>query len=405
MTHSIYNPFWVFLVLLVMAGCQNNPGKQTSDIKMNLTKELYGEVDGKEIFQFTLKNENGMTVKLINYGGIVTHLLVPDKNGKTEDVVLGYDNLPQYLGDTPYFGAIVGRYGNRIAKGEFELDGTAYKLATNNGPNHLHGGVKGFDKVVWDAEEFVFPEKAGVILNYLSKDGEESYPGNLDVKVTYTLTNKNELKINYEATTDKATVVNLTHHSYFNLKGQGNGDILDHHLQLMADRYIPVDQALIPTGELREVKASAMDFTTPHSIGSRIAKVDGGYDHTWAVNDFDGKKIRLAAKVTEPKSGRMMEVYTDQPGVQFYTGNFLDGSLTGKQGKAYNKHSGFCLETQHYPDSPNQPDFPSVVLRPGEKYETGTVYKFGIEEEGNRCRGKASCMLEHSSAYSVIGDW
>jgi len=351
---------------------------------MNLKKELYGKVDGKEVFQFTLSNENGMTLKLINYGGIVTHLLVPDKNGKTEDIVLGYDSLLQYLDDTPYFGALVGRYGNRIAKGKFTLDGTNYQLPINNGENHLHGGVKGFDKVVWDAEDFVFAERAGVILSYLSKDDEEGYPGNLDVKVTYSLTNENELKINYEATTDKATIVNMTHHGYFNLKGQGNGDVLDHQLLLMADHYVPVDQNLIPTGELKKVKNSVMDFTTPHSIGSRIAEVEGGYDHTWVLNDFDGKKIRLVAKVKEPKSGRVMEVYTDQPGIQFYTGNFLDGSLTGKQGKVYNKHSGFCLETQHYPDSPNQPDFPSVVLRPGEKYETGTVYRFGIGEEGDR---------------------
>jgi aldose 1-epimerase len=351
---------------------------------MNLKKELYGKVDGKEVFQFNLTNENGMTVKLINYGGIVSHLLVPDKNGKTEDVVLGLDSLQNYLNDTPYFGAIVGRYGNRIAKGNFILEGQGYTLPKNNGENHLHGGVKGFDKVVWDAEDFIFPETAGVILSYTSEDGEEAYPGNLNVKVTYTLSNKNELRINYEATTDKATIVNLTHHGYFNLKGQGNGDILDHQLQLMADRYVPVNQTMIPTGELKEVKGSSMDFTTPRSVGSRIKEVEGGYDHTWVLNDFDGKKVRLVAKVTERKSGRVMEVYTDQPGIQFYTGNFLDGSLNGKGGNVYTKHSGFCLETQHYPDSPNQPEFPSVVLRPGEKYETETVYKFGLGEEGEQ---------------------
>jgi aldose 1-epimerase len=349
---------------------------------MNLKKELYGKVDGKEVFQFNLTNENGMTVKLINYGGIVSHLLVPDKNGKTEDVVLGLDSLQNYLNDTPYFGAIVGRYGNRIAKGNFILEGQGYTLPKNNGENHLHGGVKGFDKVVWDAEDFIFPETAGVILSYTSEDGEEAYPGNLNVKVTYTLSNKNELRINYEATTDKATIVNLTHHGYFNLKGQGNGDILDHQLQLMADRYVPVNQTMIPTGELKEVKGSSMDFTTPRSVGSRIKEVEGGYDHTWVLNDFDGKKVRLVAKVTERKSGRVMEVYTDQPGIQFYTGNFLDGSLNGKGGNVYTKHSGFCLETQHYPDSPNQPEFPSVVLRPGEKYETETVYKFGRRVSG-----------------------
>ncbi len=370
------------LTAMVFWGCQNNQGKQKSDEKMNIKKELYGEVDGKMVVQFTLSNENEMIVKLINYGGIVTHLMVPDKNGKIKDVVLGYDNLQQYLDDTPYFGALVGRYGNRIAKGKFNLDGKTYQLARNNGANHLHGGLKGFDKVVWDAEEFIFPDRVGVVLSYLSKDGEEGFPGNLDTKVTYTLTNDNEFKIDYEATTDKPTVVNLTHHSYFNLKGQGNGNILDHQVQLMADRYVPVDETLIPTGELEAVQGSAMDFTTPNTIGSRIDKVEGGYDHTWVLNDFDGEKLSLAAKVTEPESGIMMEVYTDQPGIQFYTGNFLDGSLSGKGGKVYQKHYGFCLETHHYPDSPNQPDFPSVVLRPGEKYETKTVYKFESGERG-----------------------
>jgi len=347
---------------------------------MNIRKELYGEIDGNKVSQFNLSNEYGMTMKLINYGGIVTHMFIPGKDGTSEDVVLGYDRLQQYLDNTPYFGAIVGRYGNRIANGKFELDGKSYQLP-NNGQNHLHGGVKGFDKVVWDAEEFIFPDKTSVVLTYASDDDDEGFPGKLDVKVTYSLTNDNELKIHYEATTDKPTVVNMTHHGYFNLKGQGNGDILDHHLQLMANRYLPVNENLIPTGELHEVQNSAMDFKTPHAIGSRIAEVEGGYDHTWVLNNYDRKKMRMAAKVTEPESGRVMEVYTDQPGIQFYTGNFLDGSLTGKGGNRYHKHNGFCLETQHYPDSPNQPDFPSVVLRPGEMYETETVYKFSVLEK------------------------
>ncbi|OQX80962.1 MAG: galactose-1-epimerase [Bacteroidetes bacterium 4484_276] len=381
MKNKIAQLFFLALISTIFFDCQNNPGKQTNE-KMNIKKNLYGDVDGKKVFQFTLTNENGMIVKLINYGGIVTHLLTPDKEGKLEDVVLGFDSLQQYLDETPYFGAIVGRYGNRIAKGKFELDGKTHQLATNNGPNHLHGGVKGFDKVVWDADDFIFPDRAGVILTYLSKDGEEGYPGNLAVKVTYTLTNDNELKIDYEATTDKPTIVNLTHHSYFNLEGQGNGNILDHQLQLMANRYVPVDETLIPTGELHSVQGSAMDFTAPHSIGSRIAEVEGGYDHTWELDNFNSEKMRLVARVTSPESGRVMEVYTDQPGIQFYTGNFLDGSLSGKGGKVYHKHYGFCLETQHYPDSPNQPNFPSVVLRPGEKYETQTVYKFESGGEG-----------------------
>nr|NQU89496.1 galactose mutarotase [Bacteroidota bacterium] len=362
----------------LLINCAGNQTKKDSVEKMNIKKQIYGDLNGKGVYQFTMTNQHGMTVKIINYGGIVTHLFVPDDEGELTDVVLGYDSLQQYLDDTPYFGAIVGRYGNRIAKGKFSLDGNEYQLAANNGPNHLHGGIRGFDKVVWDADDFIRPDEAGVILTYISKDGEEGYPGNLDCRVTYTLTNDNELKIAYEAITDKPTVVNLTHHSYFNLKGQGEGDILNHQLQIMANRYVPVDQSLIPTGELREVKQSAMDFTTPHSIGSRIEKVEGGYDHTYVLNGYNGN-MRLVARVTSPDTKMVMEVYTDLPGIQFYTGNFLDGSLTGKAGKIYHKHNGFCLETHHYPDTPNQPGFPPVVLRPGEKYETSTVYKFLTE--------------------------
>lgn len=375
------NGIVILAAVIAISGCAGNQNNKQADTKMNLKKDLFGEVDGQKVYQYSITNENDMTVKIINYGGIVTNLIVPDKNGKLADVVLGYDSLQGYLDETPYFGAIVGRYGNRIAKGKFTLDGKTYQLATNNGPNHLHGGNKGFDKVVWNSDDFVYPDSAGVILTYLSKDGEEGYPGNLQVKVIYTLNNDNELKIDYEAQTDKPTIINLTHHSYFNLNGQGNGDILDEELQIMADKYVPVDNTLIPTGELKSVKESAMDFTTPHSIGSRIAQLVGGYDHTWVLNGYDGKTVRLVARVIDPKSGREMEVYTDQPGIQFYSGNFLDGSITGKQGKIYKKHYGFCLETHHYPDSPNHPEFPSTVLRPGEKYQTETIYKFSTTNQ------------------------
>ncbi len=343
---------------------------------MNLSKSYFGEVDGAKVFQYTLTNENGMTFKILNYGGIVSHLMVPDKEGKLRDVVLGFDSLQGYLGKHPYFGAIVGRYANRIAGAKFSIDGKEYPLAANDGSNHLHGGNRGFDKVVWMADDFIFADSAGVILNYQSPDGEEGYPGNLEVKVVYTLTNDNALKIDYTATTDQTTVLNLTHHSYFNLKGQGEGDILDHQIQIVADRYLPVGKTLIPTGELAEVKNSAMDFTAPHSIGSRIAEVAGGYDHTWVLSKKGDQKLQLAAVVREVENDLSMEVYTDQPGIQFYSGNFLDGSISGKQGKVYHQHYGFCLETQQFPDSPNQPAFPSTELKPGETYQTTTVYKF-----------------------------
>lgn len=366
---------WLLLIVL-MAGCAGNREKQQAEDKMNLKKELFGEVEGEKVFRYTITNENGMIVKIINYGGIITHLYVPDHDGNLTDVVLGYDSLQGYLDETPYFGAIIGRYGNRIANGKFELDGKTYELATNDGQHHLHGGVKGFDKVVWHANDFIHPDSAGVILSYLSEDGEEGYPGNLEATVTYTLTNDDELRIDYEAETDKPTIVNLTHHSYFNLKGQGEGDILDHQLQILADRYTPVDKTLIPTGVQQRVEQSAMDFRVPNSIGSRIADMEGGYDHTWVLDKYDGTTMRIVARLTDPESGRKLEVYSDQPGLQFYSGNFLDGSITGKEGKFYHKHYGLCLETHHYPDSPNQPGFPTTKLKPGEKYETTTIYKF-----------------------------
>ncbi len=350
---------------------------------MSVKVEPFGKTpDGQVVQMVTLANRSGVEAKIITYGGIIVSLKVPDRNGKLDDVVLGFDNLEDYITKSPYFGAITGRYANRIAGGKFTLDGTEYTLARNNGPNHLHGGIKGFDKVVWEIERatasggILGADRAELKLSYLSKDGEEGYPGNLECTVTYTLTAENELKISYEATTDKPTVVNLTNHSYWNLAGQGNGDILAHELMLNADDYTPVDEGLIPTGEIRPVRGTPMDFTRPMTIGSRIKQVDiGGYDHNFVLNGRPGK-MKLCARVYEPTSGRVMEIHTTEPGVQFYTGNFLDGSLTGKQGRVYKKHYAFCLETQHFPDSPNKPNFPSVVLRPGQKYRSQTVYSF-----------------------------
>jgi aldose 1-epimerase len=357
----------------------------STEAKMGIEKQPFGKTpDGTSVDLYTLTNDNGMVVKITNYGGTVTSLIVPDRNGKMGDVVLGYDNLDGYLKNNPYFGSIIGRYANRIAKGRFILNGVEYKLAQNNGENHLHGGIKGFDKVVWNAKEVKAGNGVGVELSYLSKDGEEGYPGNLSVTVTYILTNNNELKINYLATTDKDTVVNLTHHSYFNLAGAGEGDILGHELMINADKFTPVDKTLIPTGELRSVKGTPMDFTQPTAIGARINQEDEqlifgkGYDHNWVLNIVEGALTRVA-RVYEPKTGRVMEVFTTEPGMQFYTGNFLDGTITGKGGKVYYQRYGFCLETQHFPDSPNKPQFPSTVLKPGQTYKTTTVYQFSTK--------------------------
>jgi aldose 1-epimerase len=347
--------------------------------------EFFGtSPDGVDIELYTLTNAHDVQIRITNYGGIVTQLLVPDRNGDMADVVLGYDSLSAYLEDSPYFGAIVGRYGNRIARGRFVLDGVEYSLATNNGDNHLHGGLKGFDKVVWEAEPYADEGKTGLRLTYVSEDGEEGYPGRLSATVTYSLTNENELVIEYSAESDQPTVVNLTHHSYFNLAGHDSGDILGHELAVAASRFTPVDAGLIPTGELRPVAGSPMDFRESITIGSRIEAADeqlqfgGGYDHNFVLDDHDGS-LRIAARVYEPNSGRVMEVYTTEPGIQFYSGNFLDGSNVGKGGTPYEHRSGFCLETQHFPDSPNQPHFPSTVLRPGARYESRTIYRFSVQ--------------------------
>jgi len=349
-----------------------------------IKKEAFGNTSDGPVDVYTIANSHGMEVRVTNYGGIIVLLRVPDKKGMPGDVVLGYDNLDGYLKNSPYFGAIVGRYGNRIANGKFTLDGVDYHLAKNNGPNSLHGGLKGFDKVIWHAEPFTNKEGSGLVLTYTSKEGEEGYPGNLKIKITYTVTDQNELQIDYEATTDKATPVNLTSHSYFNLAGEGNGDILKHELMLNADRFTPVDQTLIPTGELRPVKGTPLDFTKSTPIGARINDnyeqllIGHGYDHNFVLNRKD-EGLELAARVHEPNSGRVLEVYTTEPGVQLYTGNFLDGTITGKHGHVYNKHAALCLETQHFPDSPNHPNFPSTILRPGQTYHSRTVYKFSIE--------------------------
>ncbi|HEY0321773.1 MAG TPA: aldose epimerase family protein [Pyrinomonadaceae bacterium] len=354
--------------------------------QVNIKQEPFGKMpDGTAVTLYTLTNQSGIEARIMTYGGIVVSLKVPDRNGKLNDVVLGYDNLDGYIkNNSPYFGALIGRYGNRIAKGRFTLDGVEYKLAQNNGENHLHGGIRGFDKVVWQASTVKRGGGAALKLTYLSKDGEEGYPGNLSVAVIYTLTNQNELKIEYSATTDKATVLNLTNHSYFNLAGAGASDILSHEVMINADRFTPVDKGLIPTGALAVVKGTPMDFTIPTTIGSRIGQnyeqliFGGGYDHNWVLNK-NRKSLRLAARVYERTTGRVMEVYTTEPGMQFYTGNFLDGTITGKGGKVYEKRYGFCMETQHFPDSPNKRNFPSTLLRPGQKYSQTTVYKFSAK--------------------------
>lgn len=365
-----------FLFIFIGAGLivQAKPG---------VKKDSFGKTaDGKSVEIYTLKNSQGAEAKIITYGGTMVSLKVPDKNGKFGDVVLGYDSVADYEKNAFYMGALIGRYGNRIAKGKFSLGGRNYKLAINNGENHLHGGLKGFDKVVWTAKSSADKNGANLQLTYFSRDGEENYPGNFSIKVVYSLTENNELKIVYSAATDKETVVNLTHHSYFNLAGAGSGDILNHQLQINADRFTPVgDSGSIPTGELRSVKGTPLDFTRAAKIGARIEQDDAqlkfgnGYDQNFVLNKT-GNSLMLAAKVYEPTSRRVLEVFTTEPGLQFYSANFLDDTITGKGGKIYRKRYGFCLEAQHFPDSPNKPKFPSTVLKPGQRYSQTTIYKF-----------------------------
>ena len=348
--------------------------------KFSVAEDGYGEVDGEKITQYTLTNPSGMIVKILNYGGTVTDIIVPDKDGKMGDVVLGYDSLSGYRQpNNPYFGCLVGRYGNRIANAKFTLDGKEYKLAANNNGNTLHGGVKGFDKRVWKASDINTDSVSSIKFAYDSKDMEEGYPGNLHTEVVYTLTKDNELKIEYTATTDKATPVNLTNHCYFNLSAGTDSTILDHELMLRASQFTPVNDQLIPTGRIDTVKGNAMDFTAAKKIGKDIAQVAGGYDHNWVFQKPENR-FDLVASLYHPPSGRYMEVRTTEPGIQFYSGNFLDGTLKNTRGGAkYVKHAGLCLETQHFPDSPNQPSFPNTILKPGETYQQITVYKFSTK--------------------------
>jgi aldose 1-epimerase len=340
--------------------------------------------NGKSVEVYTLSNAHGMQVRAITYGAIIQAIRVPDRRGRLADVTLGFDSLPGYLGDSPYFGAVVGRYANRIARGRFTLEGQTYRLATNNGPNSLHGGVKGFDKVVWRARSFQRGDSVGVTFEHTSPDGDEGYPGTLHVSVTYTLTPDDELVVDYSASTDKPTPVNLSQHSYFNLAGQGSGDIVGHRLTIEADRYTPVDSTLIPTGELAPVAGTPFDFRQPTAIGARIEQPDPqlrygkGYDHNYALNRA-GPGLVHAARVLEPGSGRTLDISTTEPGMQFYSGNFLDGSIRGKGGHVYGHRSALVLETQHFPDSPNHPNFPSTILRPGEELRSRTVFAFGVE--------------------------
>ena len=379
--------FALSLGVLTMTSCSTNNQKDTSVQKSGIEKVEYGKLpSGQTADLYTLRNAAGMTAKITNYGGIIVSLTAPDRNGKFEDVTLGQDSLSAYAKNNPYFGALIGRYGNRIAKGKFTLEGKSYTLVTNNMGNHLHGGTVGFDKVLWTATPIDGDEPA-LKLTYTAKDGEEGYPGNLAVEVTYTLQKNNALKIDYQATTDKPTVVNLTNHSYFNLTGGAKRDILNHVVTLNADRFLPVDKTLIPTGKLQPVANTPFDFTEPTVVGTRIndstdtqINYGGGYDHAWVLSG-SGDSSKLAATVYEPTSGRVMEVRTDQPAIQFYTGNFLDGSVMGREGFAYKKRYAICLETEHYPDSPNHPAFPTTELRPGQTYKTTTIYQFSTRKE------------------------
>ncbi|MEO8414630.1 MAG: aldose epimerase family protein [Ginsengibacter sp.] len=358
--------------------CNNaSENKKASASKPGITKIDWGNHDGKNVYLYTLVNSKGTQVTVTNYGGTVTSFITEDKNGNRSSIIIGFDSLQPYLQKPPYFGALIGRYGNRIGDAKFTLDGTTYQLAANDGKNSLHGGLKGFDKVVWDAT-VASDTIPSLNLHYLSKDGEEGYPGNLTITVQYTLTNDDELKIEYDATTDKATSLNLTNHSYFNLSGDVSNTILGETLMIDADNYTPVDSTLIPTGEIKPVKGTPFDFTSPKKIGRDIDSVKGGYDHNWVLNKKDSS-LQKVAELSDSISGRSLEVSTTQPGIQFYTGNFLDGKFKNRDGKPIEQHTALCLETQHFPDSPNKPGFPSTILKPGEKYHSITIYKVKLD--------------------------
>ncbi|HZL90517.1 MAG TPA: aldose epimerase family protein [Pirellulaceae bacterium] len=381
--------FSSWLVVLAANGQEDQPKKPRplqnpkSKSAMTIEKTSFGKTkDGQQVELYTCKNAGGLVLKVMTYGATVVSMETPDKLGNVRNIQLSFSKLDGYLARHPYFGSTIGRYGNRIAGGKFKLDGKEFELATNNGPNHLHGGIKGFDAVVWQAEEVKTADAVGVKFTYTSKDGEEGYPGTLKVTATYTLTSANEMRIDYTATTDKLTVLNPTNHCYWNLGGAGSGKILEHQLTIHADKYLPIESTSIPTGELADVKGAAMDFTSPHTIGERIEELKKpphqtkGYDHCYVLRGQDGK-LALAAKVVDPASGRTMEIWTTEPGVQLYCGNFLDGS---EGGGGYQQHDAFCLETQHFPDSPNQPKFPTTVLKPGQTFKSTTVHKFGVQK-------------------------
>lgn len=388
MIKSFQNFALGILLAGILASCSNNSSNKnestdststtTTTMKTGIQQADWGESDGKKVYLYTLTNKNGEQVQISNYGGTITSWVTPDNKGNKSSIVLGFNELKGYLAHPPFFGATVGRYGNRIANAKFTLNGKTYKLAANDGKNSLHGGLKGFDKMVWDAAPLA-DNTPSLTLNHLSKDGEEGYPGNLKVSITFSLSDDNELKIDYNAETDKATPVNLTNHSYFNLTGDPRNTILNHSVMIDADRYTPVDATLIPTGELKPVKGTPFDFTTAHKVGERIDQVKGGYDHNFVLNKT-GTSVSKAATVTDSISGRRLEVYTDQPGIQFYTGNFLDASIKTDDGTPIPKNGALCLETQHFPDSPNKPAFPSTILKPGEKYHTTTTYKVSLDK-------------------------
>ena len=374
-----------FLALTLLSSACNDSDKQNEmpDLPLVDVSGFQTELNGKSVYLYTLRNKNGVACQITNFGGRVISLFIPDRKGNFRDVVLGHATLKEYLENIEsYFGATIGRYGNRIGGASFELEGKTYELAKNDGKNHLHGGVNGFNNMVWEA---ALENPQRLELHHVSPDGDENYPGEVDIHLSYELTDENELKIEYLATTDKPTHINLTHHSYFNLMGEGNGDILDHQLQLFANQITETGEGLIPTGELMDVSDTPFDFRQPEKIGLRIdddhpqIKTGGGYDHNYVLNPSENG-LAKAAVLYEPKSGRTMEVYTNEPGIQFYAGNFPDGRVSGKSGKPYTKRSAFCIETQHFPDSPNQPSFPSTVLRPGEVYRSVCVYKFSVEE-------------------------